>query len=194
MDTTRVSLLMRIKDRRNDRAWSDFDAIYRPMLHRFAAAQGLDGVDAEDVVQHCMAAVQKHIEQFDYDPDKGRFRGWLRTVVNNHVRNLLKKRRDPIAVTQELEQLQDREPLPEVVFDRLWMEEHLRHCLRKVRTEVDENIFLAFQHYVIDEWPVERVCHAMKMDRNQVYKIKWRITQKLQERLRRLLDGEESNS
>ena len=194
MDTTRVSLLMRIKDVRNTRAWSDFDAIYRPMLRRFASAQGLDEGDAEDVVQHCMAAVHKHIEQFDYDPDKGRFRGWLRTLVNNHVRNLLKKRRDPIAETQELEQLQDREPLPEVAFDRLWMDEHLKHCLRMVRTEVDENVFVVFQHYVLDEWPVEQVCQAMRMDRNQVYKIKWRITQKLQEKLRRLLDGEESNS
>ena len=192
MNTTRASLLILIKDLHNTRAWSEFDAIYRPILHRFAMACGLDQVDAEDAVQHGMAAVHKHIEQFDYDPDKGHFRGWLRTVVNNHVRSLLKKRREPIAETRELERLQDREVLPEVAFDRMWMEEHLKYCLGKVRTEVDENTFIAFRRYVIDEWPVQQVCEATGMDRNQVYKIKWRITQKLQDKMRGLLDGKES--
>ena len=194
MDTTRASLLIRIKDPRNARAWSEFDSIYRPMLHRFAAANGLDRADAEDVVQHGMAAVHKQMERFDYDRDKGRFRGWLRTVVNNHVRNLLKKRREPIAEVQDLNQTENREESPEAAFDRMWMEEHLKHCLRKVRAEVEENTFVAFQHYVIDEWPVERVCKTMSIDRNQLYKIKWSITQKLQEKMRRLLDGEGMDS
>jgi len=194
MDTTRASLLIRIKDLRNARAWSEFDAIYRPILHRYATARGLDEVDAEDAVQHGMAALHKHIERFDYDPDKGRFRGWLRTVVNNHVRNLLKKRREPIGESQHFKSMENREESPEAAFDRMWMEEHLKYCLRNVRTEVDENTFVAFQRYVIDEWPVQRVCETMGMDRNQVYKIKWRITQKLQDKMRGLLDGEESTS
>ena len=145
-------------------------------------------------MQHCLAAVHKHIERFDYDPDKGRFRGWLRTVVNNHVRNLLKKGSYPIAETRELEGLRDQELVPEVAFDRVWMEEHLKHCLRKVRREVDKNTFAAFQHYVIEEWSTERVCDTFKMDRNQLYKIKWKITQKLQEKMHRLLDGDDSTS
>ncbi len=194
MDTTRASLLIRIKDPRNTRVWSDFDAIYRPILRRFATACGLDEIDAEDAVQYGMAAVHKHIDRFDYDPDRGRFRGWLRTVVNNHVRNLLKKRRDPIAETRELERPQDREESPEVEFDRMWMEEHLKYCLGKVRAEVEENTFAAYQHYVIDEWSVKRVCGTFKINRNQLYKIKWRITQKLQERMNTLLDGEKSTS
>jgi RNA polymerase sigma-70 factor (ECF subfamily) len=192
MDTTRASLLIQIKDLRNTRAWSEFDAIYRPILHRFAMACGLDEVNAEDAVQHGMTAVHKHIERFDYDPDKGRFRGWLRTVVNNHVRSLLKKRRTPIAESHHLNRMENREEPPEAAFDRMWMEEHLKFCLRKVRTEVDENTFIAFQRYVIDEWPVQQVCEATGMDRNQVYKIKWSITQKLQGKMHRLLEGKES--
>ena len=46
------------------------------MLMRFAKGRGLDHAGAEDVTQHCMAAVSKHIERFDYDPRKGRFKGW----------------------------------------------------------------------------------------------------------------------
>ena len=38
MDTTRPSLLLRIRDRGDAGAWRTFDAIYRPMLYRFALA------------------------------------------------------------------------------------------------------------------------------------------------------------
>ena len=88
MDTTRATLLERIRDRADTNAWGQFDAIYRPMLMRFAQGRGLSLSQAEDVTQHCMAAVHKHIDEFEYDPSKGRFRGWLRTLVNNRVRDM----------------------------------------------------------------------------------------------------------
>ncbi|MHC5110763.1 MAG: RNA polymerase sigma factor [Planctomycetota bacterium] len=189
MDTTRASLLIRIKDPDNAKAWSEFTAIYRPILHRYATSRGLSEDDAEDVVQFGMAAVYKHIKNFDYDPDKGSFRGWLRTVVNNHIRILQKKRRELNAKSQQLRMLETHDESPEAAFDRVWLEEHLKCCLQRVQAEVDDKAFKAFKSYVIDEWPVRRVCDTMGMNRNQLYKIKWRITHKLQEKMRELLEG-----
>lgn len=191
MQTTRASLLVRVKDKKDSAAWREFDGIYRPMLHRFATARGLDHASAEDVVQHCMAAIAGHIASFDYDPRKGRFKGWLRTLVNNRVRNLLRNRHEEVAESKDFKRDQQQEPSPEAVFDRLWMEEHLRHCLQLVRDEVGLSTIQAFQHYVVEEWPVERVCEEMKMTANQVYKIKWRVTQKLSEKMKELLEGSE---
>jgi len=188
VNTTRASLLIRIKDVHNAEAWTEFDGIYRPLLRRFATAGGLGESDMEDVVQDCMAAIHMHIEGFDYDLKKGRFRGWLRTVVNNRVRTLRKKRRHPVVERQELKRIDSREETPEALFDRMWMEEHLKHCLRLVREEVDERTFVAFRHYVMEEWPVETVCKTLGMTRNQVYKIKWRVTARLQERMSELID------
>ena len=94
---TRASLLLRIKDRSDAQAWHEFDVLYRPMLNRFARSRGLNDADAEDVVQHCMMAVQKHIAHFEYDPTQGRFKGWLRTLVNNRIRNLLRDRKEALA-------------------------------------------------------------------------------------------------
>lgn len=188
METTRASLLIRIKDRRDARAWGEFDAIYRPMLYRFATMRGLGHAEAEDVVQHCMIAVQEHIARFDYDPRKGRFKGWLRTMVNNRVRNLLRDRHEQSAESQDFKRDQQREDAPDEVFDKLWLEEHLKHCLRLVREEVEEATFKAFQLYVIEERPVEEVCKEMNMTQNQLYKIKWRLTQKLGERMKELAE------
>lgn len=188
METTRVSLLIRIKNHRDQTAWGEFDAIYRPMLYRFATAKGLDHAEAEDIVQQCMVAIQEHIHRFDYDPRKGRFKGWLRTMVNNRIRNRLRDRREQTAESQDFKRDQLREDAPDEVFDKVWLEEHLRHCLRLVREEVEEATFRAFQRYVIEERPVEEVCKELNMTQNQLYKIKWRITQKLGEKMKLLVE------
>jgi RNA polymerase sigma-70 factor (ECF subfamily) len=178
---------MRIRDRQDAAAWQTFDEIYRPMLHRYARACGLGDADCEDVVQQCMASLQQSIGSFEYDPGKGRFKAYLRTIVRNRVRNWAVVRRDRQADSAELEQLADDDASPDDVFDRLWMQEHLWHCLRNLRGEVDDTTYRAFQHYVIEEWPVERVCAELNLKPNNLYTIKWRLTDRIAGMMRELL-------
>ncbi len=191
MDTTRPSLLLRIRDRADTEAWRVFDSIYRPLLFRYARARGLGEDDAEDVTQHCLAAVYNHIGEFSYQPEKGRFRSYLRTLVNNRVRDLLRCRHDRQGRTGEFERLEQREPSPEEVFDRIWMEEHLAHCLRELRGEVEETTFRAFWNYVIEEQPIAQVCSDLNLRPNNVYTIKWRVTERIAAKMKELLDGTE---
>lgn len=184
MDTTRVSLLLRIKNRDDGVAWREFDAIYRPMLRKFALAYGADATEADDVVQHCMAAIHKHIDRFEYDPSKGRFKGWLKTLVNNRIRNLIRKRKERIAMTGDFAAAAAAESQdPEAVFEKIWMDEHLTHALRLVRREVEEKTFNAFVDYVIKERPVEEICAEHGLNANQVHKSKYRLTKKLAEKM-----------
>lgn len=194
MNTTQTSLLIRIKDHRDSRAWIEFDAIYRPILFRFAVSCGLDEADADDVVQHCLTAVQKHIKDFRYDPTRGRFRSWLRTIANNRIRSLRKKRCEANAGSSAFNQIPNKDTSPEEAFARLWMEEHLKHCVHRVRAATDEPSFQAFYKYVIDECPVSEVCREFQIDRARLYKIKWRLTQKLQQYMHDLLGADESIS
>jgi len=188
VDTTRPSLLARLKDRRDVTAWETFDEVYRPILLRFAASRGLDHADAEDVVQQCMAAIQDHIQGFDYDPQKGRFKGWLRTMVNNKIRNFLRDRRERQGDSRAFAELPSQEESPEEAFEKLWMQEHLWHCLRQLRGQVEDSTFLAFQRYVMEQWPIERVCAELQMKPNQVYTIKWRMTEKIAAKMSELID------
>ena len=190
MQTTIASLLVRLKDRQNSVAWQEFDAIYRSMLHRFAMSRGSDAA-ADDVVQQCMTAIHEHIDGFEYDPTRGGFKGWLRTLVNNRVRNLLRDQHERPAESQDLKRGQVREQSPEEAFENLWMEEHLKNALRLVRGEVDETTFQAFQKYGMEERTAEAVCEELKISANQPYKIKWRLTQKLGEKMKELLGEDE---
>lgn len=180
MDTTRASLLIRIRDRNNSDAWRQFDAIYRPMILRFARSRGASEADAEDVVQHCLTAIQKHAESFEYDPRRGRFRGWLCTLACNRVRNLHRAERRREAGPVESTPAESTET-PEQAFERVWLEEHLRHCLAVVEREESSGSMKAFRLYAIDERPVEEVCSATGLNAGQLYKLKWRITRRLAE-------------
>jgi RNA polymerase sigma-70 factor (ECF subfamily) len=189
VDTTRPSLPIRIRDHGDAAAWATFDQIYRPMLYRFARSRGLGHEDAEDVVQHCMSAVHEHIGRFDYDPDKGRFKAWLRTMVDNRIANLHRGRKDQQAESRDFRRVQERETPPDEEFEKIWMQEHLWHCLRELRSEVEEKTYLAFEHYVIKQWPVDQVARELGMSANHVYTIKWRMTERVSAKMKTLLDG-----
>jgi RNA polymerase sigma-70 factor (ECF subfamily) len=191
METTRPSLLIRVRNRGDQAAWVEFDTIYRPMLERFARARGLGAAEAEEVAQECMAAVTRYIQGFEYDPRKGRFKGWLRTMVNNRIRNLLRDRHEVQAETQDLKHSAQREPTPEELFDKLWKQEHLKHCLRMIRSEVEESTFQAFVAHVMEEQPVDRVCVEFNMTANQVYAIKSRMMKRIRQRMIEILGSAE---
>jgi len=189
MNTTRASLLLRVRDRGDADAWRTFDAIYRPMLLRFALAKGLQHDAAEEIAQQCMTAVGEHIGSFDYDPQKGRFKAWLRTMAHNKVRNYFRDRRLAQAESGQLRGLEDDGDAPDETFDKLWMQQHLWHCLGELQREVEPVTYDAFVAYVIEQKSVEEVCNALNIKPNNLYTIKWRMTEKVAERMRMLLDG-----
>lgn len=193
MDTTRESLLLRLRDHGDQEAWSLFDRIYRPILSRFAAALGLRADGTEDIVQQCMQSVASHIGSFDYDPEKGRFKAWLRTMVQNKVRNSYRSGRRREVDGELLLNVPSTGSSPEELFEQLWMQEHLWHCLRSLKNEVEEQTYLAFERYVLEQRPVQEVANELGLTTNHVYTIKWRLTEKVAAKMRELVeDADES--
>jgi RNA polymerase sigma-70 factor (ECF subfamily) len=138
-----------------------------------------------------MTTVAERIGSFEYDPQRGRFKGWLRTMVKNRVRNLLRDRRHLQAASQDFKRMQEPGPAPDELFDKLWRREHLKHCLRLIKTEVDESTFKAFVAYVLEEQPVEQICDDLQMTANQVHAIKSRMIKRIRGRMRELVGPEE---
>ena len=63
-NATRASLLLEIRDRRNELAWSEFVSIYMPLLHGYAMKTGLQDSDAADLAQDTLREVMNHIFNF----------------------------------------------------------------------------------------------------------------------------------
>lgn len=80
---TRISLLVRLKDTRDEAAWREFVALYQPAIQRWCRQAGLQDADAGDVTQQVLVQLCRAMANFEYDRTRGTFRGWLFTVTRH---------------------------------------------------------------------------------------------------------------
>lgn len=186
MDTTRVSLILRLRDLQNATAWGEFDALYGPLVYRYARAKGLSRDDAEEVRSQIMTAVVKQIGSFEYDRAKGGFKNWLRRLVHNKTVDLIRRRRERQAESSEFRALSDNEPGPDEVWETTWLQTHLRYCVEQLRGSVSEQTYRAFHMLVFEEREVDFVCRELDMNPNQVYKAKSRLLAMIREKMTEL--------
>lgn len=187
METTRASLLQRVKDPRDEESWRQFYHIYQPLLYRYSRARGLSREAAEEVTQQCLAVLTEKMPTFEYSREKGGFKYWLRRIVNNKIIDYFKKRRLPVARSADLRQAQQRETSPDELWEQQWQKKHLQYCLKLIKPEVAATTYQAFQYHVLCGWSVQKVAETFKISVDQVYTAKSRVTRRLRAKMRELL-------
>ncbi|MEM9368440.1 MAG: sigma-70 family RNA polymerase sigma factor [Planctomycetota bacterium] len=90
---TRASLLMQLRDAEDQVAWQQFVDRYGPMIYQWCRFWKLQEADAEDITQTLLVKLFHQLSEFEYDPSVGSFRGWLKTVTHNAVRDFSRRRR-----------------------------------------------------------------------------------------------------
>lgn len=91
MSATPLSLLQRLRNPSDARAWERLSTIYTPLLFYWARRSGLQDADCADLVQDVFAVLVRKLPEFEYDPRRG-FRKWLRTITLNKCRDHQRKR------------------------------------------------------------------------------------------------------
>ena len=71
---TRPSLLVRIRDPKDQQAWRAFLDLYAPLIYGFGRKSGLQDADSADLTQIVLQAVSSSIGRLEYDSEKGTFR------------------------------------------------------------------------------------------------------------------------
>ncbi|QDV25180.1 RNA polymerase sigma factor [Aureliella helgolandensis] len=94
---TRESLLLRVRDPRDQEAWAQFVSIYRPIAYRLARLRGLQDADAEELAQQVMLAVSKKIGTWSRSSPDVRFHYWLRRVITNAIHNAISRQPKDLA-------------------------------------------------------------------------------------------------
>lgn len=177
METTRPSLLERLRDPNDQGAWREFEETYRDLVLRYCHRRGLQHWDAEDVLQTVLLGLTRAMGGFRYDPRVGRFRGYLGRVVGNAIVN---RKRRPGEGARHLEQ----EALAELAVaegaeqDRRWEDEwrlhHLRRAMGKIRESARDRDLEIFERLLAGE-SVAGVAEALGLTPDAVYKVKQRI-------------------
>jgi RNA polymerase sigma-70 factor (ECF subfamily) len=180
---TRPSLLIRIRNLQDTEAWAEFHNVYAPLLYRYARARGLDHDDAEDIRSTCYETIVRQIATFDYNKEKGGFKAWLRTLADRRVIDRLRKRREQVAESHDLRELESDEPNAMALWEQQWRQQHLLYCIELARQRVSEQTFEVFRLLVNEERPVDDVCQQLQMTRNQVYKARSRILEIIREEM-----------
>jgi RNA polymerase sigma-70 factor (ECF subfamily) len=83
MSETRVSLLMRVCNLRDSRSWTEFHAIYYPLIFRYLRGLNIKEHDADDLTQEVFSRLMKFLPRFTLNRQKARFRTYLWKLTYN---------------------------------------------------------------------------------------------------------------
>jgi RNA polymerase sigma-70 factor (ECF subfamily) len=182
---TRHSLLLRIRDTQDSRAWSEFVAIYEPLVYRQTRRRGFQHADALELTQDVLVAVSKSIDRWQADPACGSFRGWLFRVARNLMINLLiQQRRHPQAagstdLQQLLAQVADPAADESAVFDLEYRRSVFRWAAEQIKSEFRPATWQAFWTTCVDGRAVQEVASELGMSTGAVYVARSRVMARL---------------
>ncbi len=195
---TRATLLERLRNWQDQASWQQFFDTYWKLIFGVARAAGLTRAEAEDVVQETMVAAAKYLPNFKYDPAIGSFKAWLLNMTRWRIADQFKKRvpcSDSPGVsmpkTASDTDFLNRIPDPktealDAVWEAEWQTNLLEAAVANVRRRTDPHQFQLFDLYVNREWSPERVVRTLGVSANQVYLAKHRVTELIQDEVRRL--------
>lgn len=193
---TRQSLLVRLRQNSGD-AWSEFLEVYEQAIYQFSRRRGLQDADAWDVTQEVLAAVEKKVENWQADPSKGKFRGWLFRVARNiAVDKVIQQTRRAAAsgdtrVAQLLAELPDSLEQQSTVF---WIEYRrtlMNWAVEQIKPEFKETSWRSFLLTAVDGWKPEEVARELGISVGSVYAAKFRIVTRIRKLVARFDDSEQ---
>ena len=198
---TRSTLLSRIKDDDDQEGWVDFFNIYWKLIYNVARKAGLSDADAQDVVQETILTVNRKIKEFDYDRNKGSFKGWLKVItrsrITDHWRKQSRRADKPNRRINEDDRSGPDEMIPDpsgFELERIWEQEWQSNlhsmAIDRVRQKISAQQFQIFDCYVLKDWSVEDIKRKLGFSSGQVYMAKYRVGKLLKKELEILLEEE----
>jgi RNA polymerase sigma-70 factor, ECF subfamily len=190
---TSPSLLLRVQD--NDQAaWTRLVQLYAPLVYHWCGKAQLNADDTADVFQETFRAVAQHIRAFRRDRAGDSFRGWLRTITANKIRDHFRRQEhEPRAAGGTDAQLRiNAEPDPISLepdeSEQQIVHQVLQRTLETIRGEFEPRTWQAFWQVQIDGHSTGDVGAALGMTAAAVRKARLRVLARLRQELGELLE------
>lgn len=186
-DTSRThpSLLIRLRNPADQQAWAEFYERYTPMIrgwcrHWFPR-------ETDDMVQEVFTRLVSCLKGFEYEPGKGRFRGYLKTVTKRLMADLKERpARTPVIDDEEmLIEIEARQDLLDrlaTMFDL----DLLDQAKERVRGRVEGRTWLAYVGTAEECRKPAEVARALGMKVGAVFQAKHSVIKQLRREIESL--------
>ena len=190
-NTTRQTLLIKVRDQYDEAAWNEFIAFYRPYVYRVIQnVKIISPVDLEDIVQEVMLISWKKLPEFIYAPEKGRFRSWISTITHRTAYAFKSKKNKSEVFEGSVKSKELQQGLsPEI--DQVYQDEWEKHvsetAWENIKNKFDPQVLETFKRLASGE-KGEIVAKELNLSQNSVYVYKKRVMAALQKEIAYLDD------
>jgi RNA polymerase sigma-70 factor (ECF subfamily) len=170
-------------------AWDRLIALYAPLVWSWCRKMHLPHQDTADVFQEVFQAVATHLPRFHKSEPGDTFRGWLRTITRNKVRDYFRRRRREPAATGGTDAQQQWSQVPEAAWDDEMLrpdagdQQLFQRALRLIQCEFEERSWQAFWRVVVDGRSPQEVAAELAMSAGAVRVAKCRVLHRLRQEL-----------
>lgn len=177
---TRMTLLSRARDGKDDLAWEELMSIYVPFVSKVLSGMGFRGADLEDARQMVFIRLWKGLRNYERYEDRAKFRTWFARLIRNTAINIIRsKSREPSGGSLNDEEygnapvLSD-EPMIEEKVEKEWQEYIVELAMEKARAKFSGNAIEVFTMSLAGH-SVEKIAQTLHIKANTVYILKHRV-------------------
>ena len=179
---TRQTLIAKMRKSHNENSWDEFVYFYRDYILMVAKGMGLDHHDAEDLVQAVLLILWKKLPDFEYEPNKCKFRSWMNNVIRKSVLDFFRKRGRYQRRLEKAGKLEsDQEALPEIyeIAENQWKSHIFKLSWERLKPGFSDKIVGCFEAFLAGT-PIAEICELMDIKENTAYVYRKKVLDHLQ--------------
>ncbi|MEY4565647.1 MAG: hypothetical protein RLY14_617 [Planctomycetota bacterium] len=178
---TRSSLILGLKTFSQER-WTNFVLVYAPLLKYWIRQKGVPASASDDILQDSLQSICSSIENFQRDSIKGKFRGWLRTIVERRIADYFRIK--PIEIPTSPQQLGSiptpQQKSPETLEEEQKVIEEIRaRAMELVRRSTTEKTWQMFWLSTVEQLPTAEIARQFDVSSAAVRVAKQRVLHRL---------------
>jgi RNA polymerase sigma-70 factor (ECF subfamily) len=187
MSETRVSLIMRVCNIHDSRSWSEFHAIYRPLIFSYLRGLNIKEHDANDLTQEVFWRLLRSLPRFTLNRQKARFRTYLwkltyNTLVDGARRQKVRDR----AEAEWVRRFSEADESASRQLEEAWIAQHRRRILEvvlpKARARASATAWACFQGRLVDRRPAAEIAAELGITPNAVHVYTSRVLNEVRRR------------